>query len=159
MESFLSLWQYEGTFTTVEIVAIGLFLFSMNAVILWVNWVIQRYAILEYGYPKVKQKTLKKRLKSHSLFEHVMLTRICRESKRKGLYIYLCWFLNFLNCIAAILTAVGLVGAMITGGDGWAMTLLCFPPLSIMLFGALLKFVPDLICLPSERRRYFGRKK
>lgn len=154
-----SLWSAQGSFTPLESALIVPTLFGLNIIILWTTWYSQQHSILEYGYPRVKAKTLKKFLKGQSIYQRVMLTQICSQSKRKGPFLLLCVSINFLNCIAAIASTVGLVAAVLTGGDGWAMTLLLFPPISVLLLSAALHFIPDLICLPSERRRYSKRKR
>ena len=45
------------------------------------------------------------------------------------------------------------VGAVITHTDGWAMCLL-FAPFDCLVVSVTLRFIPGLVFLPSERRRY-----
>lgn len=51
---------------------------------------------------------------------------------------------------------IGFLGAMITLADGWALTLLLKSELTVMFITVLIEFVPHLIFLPSERKRYMS---
>ena len=45
-------------------------------------------------------------------------------------------------------------GSVIIHADGWAGCMLFFPPFYCLMAATALLFIPDLIRLPSERRRY-----
>lgn len=45
-------------------------------------------------------------------------------------------------------------GCAIIHADGWAGCMLFFPPFYCLMAATALLFIPDLIRLPSERRRY-----
>ena len=97
---------------------------------------------------------MKKKLKNSSFLEKALMIRLCSNAKRKGIYLWVCWLMNILNILSALITTVGAVGAVITHADGWTGCLLLFPPFACLLGATALLFLPDLICLPSERQRY-----
>ena len=81
------------------------------------------------------------------------MLRLCRDAQRKGWFLRLCLLINFVNIASVPVAVVGAVGAVITHTDGWAMCLL-FAPFDCLVVSVTLLFIPGLVFLPSERRRY-----
>ena len=159
MNNFLELWNSHGNFTWWQSILIGTFFIVCDLVLCLVNWLLQQETIIECGYPKTKNKTFRKRLKNFSFLEMVLMYRLVKEAKQKGFIIYLCFFINCINIAACISCIVAYIGVIITCGAGWAMLILTLPALGILLLGAAIRFIPDLIWVPSERKRYGISKK
>ena len=109
---------------------------------------------MEYGYPRVKLKKLKKTIRDDPVAERIFMVRLCRAAKKKGFMIWLCWLVNLINVLVFAAAIVGMIGVIITSVAGWAMLLLLFLPIGWLLVGAALRFILDLLFLPSERNRY-----
>lgn len=148
------LWHSSVVMPRWQSVLLALGLFFMDSMICWANWYCQQGAIMEYGYPRVKIKKLKKTIRDDSVIERIFMVRLCRAAKKKGFLIWLCWIVNLINVLVFAAAIVGMIGVMITSVAGWAMLLLLLLPISWLLVGAALRFIPDLLFLPSERNRY-----
>ena len=148
------LWFSHAPMSLLQVLPIAAFFLLLDMVICALHWFSQRGRILEYGYPRVKNKTIKKKLHNDFFLEKIFMVRLCRNAKRGGLYLWICWLMNILNILSALTAIVGAIGAVITHADGWSGCLLLFPPLGCLLGATALLFIPDLICLPSERKRY-----
>ena len=141
-----------------KLTLICVFCIMANTVLTLAIWFLRKSAIIEYGYPKAKGKTLRKHIKSFTLLQKVFLFRLVDEARRPGLYLYFCVLLNLLNCISAVGWTFGIIALLITK-CGWAF-LLEFLPLEVLAVNVIVGFIPDLICLPSERNRYrIGKRK
>ena len=138
-------------------IGLGVLLLALGALMYILNWCSQKDAMVEYGYPKVARKTMRKRFQQYTTAEKVTLTKLRKNAKRKGFMLGLYWILNILNLGCAGLTIVGVFGFMITGA-GWGLILLIFLPFDTFLMFWFIRFVPDIIFLPSERSRYFGKR-
>lgn len=148
------LWRTHTPMPWWQVLLIAAFILLLDAGICVVHWFSQRGRILEYGYPRVRKKTLKKRLKNESFLEKVFMVRLCRNADRIGPYLWVCWLMNILNTLSALAAVAGAVGSVIIHADGWAGCMLFFPPFYCLMAATALLFIPDLIRLPSERRRY-----
>lgn len=155
--SINDLWRSHADFTVLQGFCIGTFFLSCNLLIAFTTWAMQQGAILEYGYPKMKNKRKKKLLKTFSFFERITLTRLCREAKRKSPVLWLYRTLHLCNLLSAFVCIAAYIGVLFTGGAGWAMMLL-FSPWLIFFLSAIVRFIPDLLFLPSEKRRYSRKK-
>ncbi len=137
---------------------IALFFFSANFVLFCVMWYVRREVAIEVGYPRKSKKSLRKYIKTFSFLDKVTLRRLTREAKQKNIMLYLNYFDNWLNILAILVSAAGFVAAFVTNGTGWAMTLLVVPVLAVMGITVMIEFVPHLIWVPSERKRYSLKK-
>lgn len=156
--SFAELWKSSIVMPKWQAVLMAIFFAFGSTVLCTANWFLQQSSIMEYGYPKVKGKTLRKQVKEHSITERIFLTRLCREAKRKGFMLILCWSINFINVLIFCASVVGAIGFVITSLDGWAGCLLIILPFGWFCISVLLHFIPDLLFLPSERERYKRKK-
>lgn len=160
-DSFQDLWHQKADFTIMQCVLIGLFLFLCGIVLCAVNWYLQVGIILEFGYPKRTKREKRKGnlrwIRQYSFSNRVLLWRPCKEAFRKGFMLWLAWFLNLLNVIACVICCAALFLVILTRGAGWSLILLLFP-YGVLMFCIAVEFIPSLLFLPSERRRY-GIKK
>ncbi len=132
----------------------GLFFLVANTVIFLAMWYVRRGVAIEYGYPKRNRKTMRKKLAKYSLLENILLLRLTKEAERKGMMLYINLVCHFLSMAALGTSIVGFFGCMITLADGWALTLLIVSEIAILFVTGIFEFIPHLIWLPSERKRY-----
>lgn len=140
-----------------QLILVCIVLLMVNFAITYIHWFVQKEAIIEYGYPKAKGKTLRKHIKSFTLLQKIFLSRLVGEAKRPGLYLYFCLICNLLNLVSAIISIFGIVLLLVTRYEG-AFSLVVLPYQTI-IFCTLVRFIPDIVCLPSERNRYRIRKR
>ena len=126
----------------------------MNICIFLAMWYVRRGVVCEYGYPKRNKKSMKKRLATHSKLDNLLLLKLTREAPRKGTMLHINLFCHYLCMIALGFAFLGFIGCMVTLADGWALLLLLFSELVALFVTVLIEFIPHLIWLPSERKRY-----
>lgn len=149
-----TLWNDNISIEWWKMLLIGLFFVAMNISIFLAMWYVRRGVVCEYGYPKRNKKSMKKKLASYSTLGNLLLIRITHEAEKKGPLLYINLICHYI-CLTALLTSFfGFGGCMITLADGWAMSLLVISEIAALLFTVLVEFVPHLIWLPSERKRY-----
>ena len=132
----------------------GSALLIINVLIFLLFSMVREGNVIEYGFPKMKNKTLKKRLKTYSIPARLLLINLTIDAKRKGFFLILNLICQFLNVLSMISCFVGFVGCMITLADGWCFMLLLASVITVNLALTAIMFIPDLLCLPSERRKY-----
>ena len=150
-DALLDLWW--------QILPISIFMFLCNSIFFLVIWYIRRGAVIEYGYPKRSTKAMNKKMKAYSKLDEILLLRVTFEADRIGFYSFFNLLLHYINVFGYIASIVGIAAAMITLGDGWALTLMFGGMLFVLAITTMLDFVPSLIWLPSERKRYGLNKK
>lgn len=151
---FLTLWHDSMSIEWWKMLLIGSFFLVLNAVLLLAEWYMRRAHICEYGYPKRKRKALRKILSAYSPIQQFLLIPIVRNAEKKGVYLFLSLICHAICVIGFVACCVGLIGCMVTLADGWALILLIAPELVCLFVTTAILFIPDLICLPSERKRY-----
>lgn len=154
----VELWRDNIDIEWWRMLLIGLFLLVANAIIFMATWYLRLSTVKEYGYPKRSRKALKKRFSTFSAREKLLLIRPTREAEKKGLMLCINLICHYLCLLAFVVSLVGFVGCMVTLADGWAVTLLIIPELAAMGATTAVMFIPELIWLPSERRRYGFKK-
>lgn len=137
-----------------QMLLIGLFFLILNLVIFIATWYVHKECIVEYGYPKRNAKAMKKITSQYSLLDNLLLIRITKMAERQGFFLYLNLACHFASILGYLLCIVGFCGSMVTLADGWALTMLVGSQLAVLFFTVLIEFVPHLIWLPSERKRY-----
>lgn len=153
------LWQDSISIEWWKMLLIGLFFTGMNIAIFLATLYVRCSVIYEYGYPKRNKKSIKKKTASYSLPDKLLLTRLTRQAQRKGPLLYLNLICHYI-CIGALgVSFLGFIGCMVTLADGWALSLLVMSELAALFFTVLIEFIPHLIWLPSERKRYNMKKK
>ena len=154
--SINELWTSHIAMGRWEAILIASFFLLCNIVIYLALWCMLRGFIMEYGYPRLKAKTLKKRLKNDSRVEKICMFHLCCMAQRKGGFLWLCWLMNLLSIVSVLISFIGAVSAIITHATGWSMCLI-FAPFVCFAATVILLFVPSLVFLPSERKRYFKK--
>ena len=135
-------------------IIIGTILLSFDGFLFLVFSYVREGNVFEYGFPKMKNKSLMKLKNSYSIPVRLLLIRLTMDAKRRGFFLIINLVCQFLNIISMLLSLVGFVGCMITLADGWCLMLLLASVLIVNLVATAVMFIPDLICLPSERRKY-----
>lgn len=140
--------------TELGLIALGLLGFIAGLVIHWAIWLMKYSAIVEIGYP-LKPKTRKKLLRKYRWHEKLLMTSMIRDAPVKAAGMWFYWAVNVLNVVLFPITLISSLLLILTKGAGWAATLLFEIPIAYLLVSTLVSFIPDLIFLKSERKRYF----
>lgn len=158
-QSFISeackLWNTPSIYTRAEATILATILLLMNLVSFVVQWYLQYDGVLEYGFPKRGRKYIKKRISQYSLFQRILIFPLVKTTEKKGFFLYLC--LAGFYCVtvpAFVICIFGFIGALYTGGAELTLTILFEAGIDSLLITAAIRYVPDLIWLPSEQRRY-----
>ncbi len=156
--SLRELWQQNADFSVLQSVFIGLIFLLCDIVLCVANEYIQLGSILEVGYPKRTKKQKQQwnwaALREHAFLNKLFLWRLCREAPRKHLYLWVCFVLNGMNVLVLASVPVAYVGLLLTKGAGWSVVLLIFVPISYLMLSVAVMFIPSILWLPSERKRY-----
>lgn len=156
--SLWELWQQKVDFTITQTIFIGLFFLICGLVLCAANWYIQVGIIAEFGYPKRSKREKRKGnmtwIKQFRPISRIFLWRPCSNAQRKGVILWLAWLCNLFNVISGILCCIGYPLAILMRGAGWPILLVIFPPFEVLMGSIFIEFIPTLIFLPSERRRY-----
>lgn len=126
----------------------------INGVLCAVNWFLRKETILECGYRKAKRRQTKKAMKGWPLIEIILLRNLASEATQSSPMIGLSLWLNYLNILCGGVLIVGYACSIVTSGALWALALVCYPGVFSIFFSTVVTFVPDLLWVPSERRRY-----
>lgn len=137
-----------------QIILIGTFFFICDIVIFLAFWYAREGNALEYGYPKRKPKYIRQLKKSYTIVQRLFLVRITFNADRQGIFLYLNLFCHFINIFSLLASVIGYVGCLVTHADNLFLLLLIFVEISHLFITTAIMFIPDLICLPSERDRY-----
>ena len=154
IHGFIERFSEHAEFQWWQMLIIGIIMLALNLVLFLVFTYVRVGNVLEYGFPKIKNKTLRKKIKSYSLLDRILLIKLTADAKRRGFFLILNLAGQFLNIISMLLCLVGFVGSMITLADGWCLMLLIASVIVINLTVTAIMFIPDLIYLPSERKKY-----
>ena len=156
--SLWELWQQKVDFTITQTIFIGLFFLICGLVLCAANWYIQVGIIAEFGYPRRSKREKRKGnltwIKQFRPVSRIFLGRPCSNAQRKGVILWLAWLCNLFNVLSGILCCIGYPLAIIMRGAGWPILLVIFPPFEVLMGAVFIEFIPTLIFLPSERRRY-----
>ena len=147
-------WYKDASISWWQMLLLGLFFLILNAAIFIAMWYVRKGVAIEYGYPKQKKKAIQKIQQNYSFWDDLLLIRITLDAKKRGFLLYLNLICHFMNLLGLLGCVVGFVGAMITLADGWALTLLLKSEITVLFFTVLIEFIPHLIWLPSEQKRY-----
>lgn len=149
-----ALWNDNICIEWWKMLLIGLFFVGMNTGIFLAMWYVRRGIVCEYGYPKRNKKSIKKKLAQYSILDNLLLIRLTHEAERKGPLLYINLICHYISLTALVVCLFGFVGCMITLATGWALSLLVISELAALLITVLIEFIPHLIWLPSEHKRY-----
>ena len=146
-------WNENAGLEWWELLLVCLLLLVCATVICGAFCFARRGVIIQCGFRKRSAKAMRNYLKSYSFLDQLLLFPLVRDAEKKNPLLYITLFCHCLNLLAYILTWIGFVGAMVTLGDGWACTLLVLPQYYSLWLLAI-EFIPQLLWLPSERKRY-----
>lgn len=135
-------------------ILVGLLYLVLNGVLSIALMYVREVNVIEYGYPSLKSKQLKKKLSKYSFFERILLLRLVLEADRFGIFLLLKLICHWLNLLSLLSTIVGFIGMVISPGAGWAVTLAFYPCWTVFIITQIIEFVPDIICLRSIRDKY-----
>ena len=152
--SIVELWNDDISIEWWKMLLIGIAFLTINIIIFLAMWYYRRNVVIECGYPKRNRKSIKKKISAYSFVENILLLRLTVEAEKKCVLIYINLICHFLSIIALAISVCGFVGCMITLAEGWSLMLLSTAEIGIMLITVAFEFVPHLIWLPSERKRY-----
>lgn len=147
------MWNEDVIYEWWQMLLVGLFFLVCATGICGAFCFARRGVIIQCGFRKRSAKAMRNYLKSYSFLDQLLLFPLVCDAEKKNPLLYTTLFCHCLNLLAYILTWVGFVGAMITLCDGWAFTLLMLPQYCSLLLIAI-EFIPHLLWLPSERKRY-----
>ena len=154
MDTFISLWTEKPGFTWYQALLIALLAVALNCGFCFINYYLRKETILECGYRKTRLRRVRKAMKAWSFADRFFLRRLVSEATESSPMLPLSLFLNYLNIVCLCILPIGLVCAIATCGDGWALILCGFPGIFSLFFSTAVTIVPDLLWVPSERRRY-----
>ena len=151
-------WLEKPDVSITQCIVIGLVILVANMVLCAVLWYLQLNNIVEVGYPKRSKRRKREgvliEIKEHSRIHQISLWKLYKNAPRKNWYVWLSFRFNLLNIPVAATCCIAYPCVIITSGAGWALTLLLFPPYMLFFIVGIVQFIPSLIFLPSERRRY-----
>ena len=158
IEKLKESWSENLDLGIAKCVIFALVLLVLGGALCAIVWYIQLSYIVETGYPKRskrrKRQGLLIELKDHSRINQLFLWRLCKDAPRKHWFMWFSFGINLLNILVVAVCCVSGVCAIITTGAGWTWTLLILLPYNFLLFVVLVEFIPSVIYIPSERRRY-----
>ena len=155
MQRLIELWNETPDFTFLQKLGIGLMCLVFGIAFYAINWYLAKESIAEYGYPKWSGKRKRRLFKTYSFSDKLFLYSHWKHAKNRGGYLHLCWVLQLFSLACVLATLVGFVCFLTLPAKGWQIILILFLPLGSFAVSIAMKFIPDLICLPSERHRYF----
>lgn len=149
-----ALWCEHVDFTWWQMLLIGVFFLLMNFCVFVAMWYARKSLAIEFGFPKRNKKAKKIKKHQYSFLNDLFLIRVTKEAERKGFFLYLNLFCHFTNFVGYIACIIGFIGSILTLADGWALTLLIASELLVLFLCTIIEFLPHLIWIPSERKRY-----
>ena len=154
LRGLFSLWNGQTSLAWWQAFLIATLSFLINGVFCAVNWYLRKETILECGYRKARIRRTKKVMKDWPLTDKIHLSRLAAEATEANPMIGLSLFLNYLNILCGGVLVIGYICSVVTSGAGWALVLVFYPGVFSIFFSTIVTFIPDLLWVPSERRRY-----
>ena len=159
MGNIANMWTQNADLTLWQSIWISSIFFCANIFLCVVNWFLQKETILECGYSNSAKKKEIKKFKTFSIVEKITLVRLVNDCQKYNPIIPLCVILNAINLLAVVAEIVGYISTIITRGHGWAIVLTLSSGFTWLMICTAIRFLPDLLYVPSERRRYGINKK
>lgn len=147
-------WNSSEVCTWWESASMGLLFWIPFTLLFAVFLFMRKETVIECGYPKRKRKYMRKKLSEYSILDRVLLIRLVSEADEAGFILLLELLCHWASLLSYIATTVGFLGKLFAPGAGWADVLLLYPMPAILIITITLEFIPHLIWVPSERRRY-----
>ncbi|MBR2724595.1 MAG: hypothetical protein IKB72_04080 [Ruminococcus sp.] len=150
-----NIWTENTSFEWWQILLISFFFLMCNTVLFFALWLLSKWSITEYGYPKRKSKYIKKHVTNDfTFFDHILLLKLAKRAKQKGFFLYLVLFLHWFTIGIFLCTCVAFCACLINNGQGWSVTLMILPMFGALILSAAILFIPQLIFLPAVRKQY-----
>ena len=153
-ERFVELWRENEEHGFLEVFLPGSALMLLNLGIFLVMWFVRVSVAVEVGYPKMKKGLRKSLIKKSSFVDLLFLYKLTRDAKNTNFMLYLNFVCHWINLLSIIAASIGYFVALITLAKGWALTLMVVSVFATMVITVIIEFIPHLIWLPSERKRY-----
>jgi hypothetical protein len=154
MNIFIQLWCDNANYTQWQAIWISSIFLLINIGLCLAVWYLQKVTIVEVGYPRSKRKKVKKAFKAQPILDRILLRRLCKEATISNPVLNLCIVLNCINIAAVLGEVIGYIGAIITRGHGWALTLVLLSGFGSFCITAFIHSVSALLWVPSERKRW-----
>jgi hypothetical protein len=154
MNIFIQLWCDNANYTQWQAIWISSIFLLINIGLCLAVWYLQKATIIEVGYPRSKRKKVNKTFKSQSFLDKLLLWQLRKEATIASPVLNLSIVLNYINIVAAVGEAVGYIGAIITRGKGWALSLVLLSGFISFCVTAFVHSVSTLLLFPSERKRW-----
>ena len=154
LDSLVPLWNQATSYTWWQALLIGTLCFLIDTFLCIANWYIRKETILECGYKRSRARRIKKEIKQWPWKDKILLRRLAREATERSPMISLSLFLLYLNALCGLAAGIGYIGTIFSCGAGWAMVLQFYSGPFTLFFSTAVTFVPDLLWVPSERKRY-----
>ena len=147
-------WNTPSTYSSKEYIVFTVFCTIEVIVFFTCAWAIQYGAILEYGFPKKRAKSIRKKMKKYTPIQRFLIFPIIKDVEKSGLFLFICLFCHGLTLSSLATCIAAYVILFIKGFVELPLTILFEVPFKSLIITVALRFIPDLIWLPSEQRRY-----
>lgn len=140
-----------------EIIIFAIFYFTVVDVGVFFGFSFMHYGdIKEVGYPKLAphKKKWKKYMNHYSLWERISMARLTFNAENMNFYLILNLFCQWIMIAAMFACVIGFIGSLVSVHSGWARVLLRYPIIYAAAINLIVTFIPGIIFVPSERRRY-----
>ena len=140
-----------------EIVVFAIFYFTIVDIGICFGFSFIHYGMIkEVGYPKLAahKKKWKKYTKNYSLWERFSMVRLTLNAENMSFYLILNLFFQWVMIAAMFVCVIGFIGSLVSVHSGWTRVLLKYPLVCAAAIDLIVTFIPDILFVPSERRRY-----
>lgn len=152
-------WNDNVQFEYWQMFLIGMFFLLCNFGIFAAMCYCRVGIVKEYGYPNKKHKNKKRiSMPKAKLLDYIFLIRITKHAPNRGFMLYLNFICHYINLFSFLLSVFGFVACMVTLADGWALILLIVSVIGAFALTALIEFIPQIIWVPSIRKRYSSKR-
>lgn len=155
-ETIVESWNMNRDYSWWVSVLIGLFCLVAFGGLSILMVYVREECVIEYGYPKKKSKQVRKKISQYPILDRLFLLRLIMEADRLGIYLLITLVCHWVHLLSLPLTVAGFLGLLISPGSGWAITLSFHASLTVLMLSCGIEIIPNIICLPSERKRWRG---
>lgn len=153
LDWIVRLWYENVEFSFFQTLLAASILLIMDLIIFLAVWYLHKEVIIEYGYNNKKKKLIKKKISEYNFLQKITLIKLAIEAPNRGPMLYINMFCHILNIVAFGHCFVGYVCCYIFD-SGWPWCLLLLSEICGVFVTTSIEFVPHLIWLPSEKKRY-----
>ena len=157
IERFFELCSENAFFEWWQMLLIGLFFGVCNSGIFLAAWFVRVGITKKCGYPKRNAKNIKKIFQQYTVIDRFLLFKLVKNAQSKNPMLYITLICHYISFLGYLTSMAGFIFAMITLADGWAVMLMICGTFFTTILTVLIEFIPHLIWVPSERKRYGTR--